>query len=85
MKYWEVIADNLSRSRLGLRLHLNYGLQRATMWVVAAEREDAGRCAADEKLTAFVELESAIQRRLQSSTHRITNRYSSRCFLTVPI
>ncbi len=44
MKYWEVIADNLSRSRLGLRLHLNYGLQRATMWVVAAECEDAGRC-----------------------------------------
>jgi len=33
-------------------------------WAVAAEREDAGRFVvrADEKLTAFVELESTIRR-----------------------
>jgi len=34
-----------------------------TIWVVAAERSDAGRFVvrADEKLAAFVEMESAIR------------------------
>jgi hypothetical protein len=33
------------------------------IWIVAAEREDAGRfiVRADEKLTAFLELEAAIR------------------------
>ena len=46
-----------------VRLYLNYGSQGPTNWVVAAEREDAGRFIvhADEKLTAFLELESAIR------------------------
>jgi hypothetical protein len=51
---------------LELRLHLKYGSQGATFWVVAAERSDAGRFIvhADQELPAFLELESAIQ------THR---------------
>jgi hypothetical protein len=43
-----------------LRLYLKYGLRGPTIWVRAAEREDAGRfiVRADEKLTTFVELEA---------------------------
>ena len=42
-----------------LRLYLNTDHKRRQFWVVAAEREDAGRfiVRADEKLTAFLELE----------------------------
>ena len=49
-------------SRLALRLYLKYGCQRPTILVVAAEREHAGRfiVRADERLTAFLELELAI-------------------------
>jgi hypothetical protein len=63
VKYWEIIADNLRGSRLALRLYLKYGSRGPTIWVVAAEREDGGRfiARADEKLTAFMELESAIR------------------------
>jgi hypothetical protein len=59
----EIIADKSPQSRLALRLHLKYGSRRPTIWVAAAEREDEGRfiVRADEKLTAFLELESAIQ------------------------
>ena len=52
-----------------LRLYLKYGLRGPTIWVRAAEREDAGRFIvhADEKLTAFLELESAIRTRAHLS------------------
>jgi hypothetical protein len=61
IKYWEVIADNLSKAGW------NWGCVSAvdpngrTIWIVDAHRDDGkpfvGR--ADEKLTAFVELETA--------------------------
>jgi hypothetical protein len=63
MNYWEIIADNLKKA--GWR----YGCISSTdhkgrqFWVVAAERENAGRFIvhADEKLTAFMGLESAVR------------------------
>jgi hypothetical protein len=69
-KACEILGDDLRQSlqsRLALRLYLKYGSQRPTIWVVAAEREHAGRfiVCADEKLTAFIELESAIYARFR--------------------
>jgi hypothetical protein len=58
VQYWETIANKLRRAGR------NYGCLSSTdrdgrqFWVVAAEHEDAGRfiVRADEKLTAFLEL-----------------------------
>ena len=46
-----------------LRFYGDYGWQRPPIWVVAAERSDAGLFIvhADQELPAFLELESAIQ------------------------
>ena len=63
VKYWETIADNLKKRgwKCGCISSTDYGPQ---FWVVAAERSDAGRfiVRADEKLTAFLELESTIRK-----------------------
>jgi hypothetical protein len=54
VKYWEMIADNLSEAGW------SWGCVSA---IVDAHRDDGKRFVvrADEKLTAFVELESAIR------------------------
>jgi hypothetical protein len=61
--YWEIIADNLSKAgwRCGCISSTDHDGRQ--FWVVAAEREDVGRfiVRADEKLTAFLELESALR------------------------
>jgi hypothetical protein len=46
-----------------LRLHGDYDGKGRPIWVVAAERSDAGRFIvhADQELPAFLELESAIR------------------------
>jgi hypothetical protein len=62
MKYWEIIADNLSKAG-------SWGCMSAidsngrTIWIADAHRGDGKRFVvrADEKLTAFLELESAIR------------------------
>jgi hypothetical protein len=63
VKYWEIIADNLKKAgwRCGSISSTDHEGQQ--FWVVAAEPEDAGRFIvhADEKLTAFLELEAAIR------------------------
>jgi hypothetical protein len=63
-KYWEIIADNLSKAAWSWGCISSADCDGRQFWVVAAEREDAGRFIvhADEKLTAFLELESAILR-----------------------
>jgi len=45
-----------------LRLYLKYGLRRRTIWIADAHHGDRKRFVvrADEKMTAFVELEAAI-------------------------
>jgi len=59
MKYWEIIADNLSNGRLELGLRVRLRFSRANIWIADAHRGDGKRFVvrADEKLTAFLELE----------------------------
>jgi hypothetical protein len=61
MKYWEIIADNLSKTGWSWGCVAALDSQRRTIWIVDAHRDDGKRFVvhADEKLTAFLELESA--------------------------
>ena len=62
MKYWEIIADRLSKAgwRLGWVSALD--CEGETIWIVDAHEGDGKRFVvhADEKLTAFRELQSAV-------------------------
>ena len=60
MKYWEIIADRLSKAGWRCGCISSTDHEGRQFWVVAAEREDAGRFIvhADEELIAFMELES---------------------------
>ena len=71
MKNWEIIADNLSKAGWSWGSITTTDGKGRPIWVVAAEREDAGRFIvhADQELPAFLELESAIQ----------TDRYNHEC------
>ena len=63
MKYWEIIADNLSKAGWSWGCVSAIDSNGRTIWIVDAHRGD-GKCfvvRADEKLAAFVELESALQ------------------------
>ena len=62
-KYWEIIAGNLSRAGWSWGCVATVDQQRRTIFVVDAHRDSEKRIVvrADEKLTAFVELESAIR------------------------
>jgi hypothetical protein len=63
VKYWEIIADNLSKAgwSWGCVAAVDSGGQ--LIFIADAHRDDGKRFVvrADEKLTAFVELELAIQ------------------------
>jgi hypothetical protein len=63
MKHSEPIADNLRKAGWNCGCISSTDHEGRQFWVVAAEREDAGRFIvhADEKLTAFVELEAAVR------------------------
>jgi hypothetical protein len=61
MKYWEIIADNLKKAGWSWGCVSAIDSQGRTIWIADAHR--GGKrfvVRADEKLTAFVELESAI-------------------------
>jgi hypothetical protein len=62
VKYWEIIADNLSKAGWNWGCVSALDWQGRTIWIADAHRDDGRRFVvhADEKLTAFVELESAI-------------------------
>ena len=62
MKYWEIIADNLLDAGFSLGWVSALDLEGRTIWIVDAHRGDRMRfiVRADEKLTAFVELQRAI-------------------------
>ena len=62
MKYWEIIADNLSKAGCSWGCVSAVDSNGRTIWIADAHRGDGQRfvARADEKLTAFVELESAI-------------------------
>jgi hypothetical protein len=59
VKYWEIIADNLSKAGFSLGWVSALDFERRTIWIADAYRDDGKRFVvhADEKLTAFVELE----------------------------
>ena len=63
VKYREIIADNLKRAGLSLGYVSTIDSQGRTIWIADAHRDDRKRFGvhAEEKLTAFRELEAAIQ------------------------
>ena len=69
MKYWEIIADNLNKAGWSWSCVSAIDSNGRTMWIVDAHRDD-GKCVvgrADEKSTAFLELESAARKEWQGS------------------
>src|SRR5438105_2037773 len=65
VKYWEIIADNLSKSGWSWGCVSAVDSRGRRIFVADAHRDDGKRFVVrvDEKLTAFVELESAIRGR----------------------
>src|ERR1044071_8158224 len=63
VKYWETIADNLSKAGWSWGCVSAVDANGRTIWIVDAHRDNGKRffVRADEKLTAFMELESAIE------------------------
>ena len=64
MKYWEIIADNLSKAGWSWGCVATVDREGRTIFVADAHRGDGKRYVvhADEKLSAFMELESEIRR-----------------------
>jgi hypothetical protein len=62
MKYWEIIADNLNKAGFSWGCVSAIDSNGRTIWVADAHRDDGKRFIvhADDILTAFLELESAI-------------------------
>ena len=65
MKYWEIIADNLSKAGWSYGHVSAIDSEGRTIWIADTHRDDGKRfiVRADELLTAFVELKSAIRGR----------------------
>ena len=63
MKHWEIIADNLNKAGWSLGCVSAVDCEGRTIWIADAHRGDGQRFIvhAEEKLTAFMELESAIR------------------------
>jgi hypothetical protein len=63
VNYWEIIADNLSKAGWSWGCVSAIDSKGRTIWIADAHRDNGKRFVvrADEKLTAFVELESAIR------------------------
>jgi hypothetical protein len=61
VKYWEIIADNLSKAGWSYGYVSAVDSQRRTIWIADAHRDDGKRFVvrANEKLTAFIQLKSA--------------------------
>jgi len=63
LRCWEIIVDNLSRAGWSWGCVSTVNSNRRTIFIADAHRDDGKRSVvrADEKLTAFLELESAIR------------------------
>jgi hypothetical protein len=63
VNYWEIIADNLSKAGWSWGCVSAVESNGRTIFVADAHRDDGKRFVvrADEKVTAFMELEAAIQ------------------------
>jgi hypothetical protein len=64
-RIWEIIADNLKKAGWSLGWVSAIDSNGQTIWIADAHRDDGKRLVvrADEKLTAFLELESVTRRR----------------------
>jgi hypothetical protein len=64
VKYWEIIADNLSKAGWSWGCVSAIDFNGRTIWIADAHRDDGKRFVvhADQKLTAFLELESETRR-----------------------
>jgi hypothetical protein len=73
-RYWEIIADNLSKAGWTWGCVAAVDREGRTIWIVDAHRDDGKRFIArsDEKLTAFLELERAI------CVHLLTDQMSEK-------
>ncbi len=62
-RYWEIIADNLSKAGWTWGCVATVDREGRTIFVADAHRDDGRRFVvhADEKLTAFIELEAAVR------------------------
>jgi hypothetical protein len=77
MKYWEIIADNLSKAGWSCGCVSAIHSNARTIWIADAHRDGGRRSIvhADEKLTAFVELESAISEILNQAEDNSPARF----------
>ena len=71
VKYWELIADNLSKADWSWGCVSALDLEGRTIWIADAHQGDEKRFVvhADEKLTAFLELELAIRNEWFAAAH----------------
>jgi len=79
MKYWEIIADNLSKAGWSCGGLSAIDTNGRTVWIADAHRGDGKRFAvrADERLTGFMELETAIQSKSFPRAEIVHNASSS--------
>ena len=77
MKGWEVVADNLSKAGWSLGCVSAIDSNGRTIWIADAHREDEKRVIvhADEKLSAFVEL----QRQMLTVTFYLASIHVDSC------
>jgi hypothetical protein len=63
MKYWEITAYNLRKAGWCCGCISAIDSNRRTIWIADAHRDEGKRFVvhADEKLTAFLELEAAVR------------------------
>src|SRR5947208_1648139 len=63
VKYWELIADNLSKAGWSWGYVATVDSNGRTIWIAAAHRDDGKRFVvhADQRLTTFFELEAGIR------------------------
>jgi hypothetical protein len=70
VKYWEIIADNLSKAGWSYGYVSVLDSQGRTIWIADAHRDDGKRfiVRADEKLTGFVEVQTGLVAERQEAT-----------------
>jgi hypothetical protein len=68
-RYWEIVADNVSKAGWSLGYVSAVDSKRRTIWIADAHRDDGSRFVvrSDEKLTAFLELERVARESLSFS------------------
>jgi hypothetical protein len=78
MKYWKLIADNLSKTGCNLSWVSAVDSEGRTIWIIDAHRDDGKRFVArsDEKLTAFHELERVTLKSLRRIDRKMPSNYS---------